>query len=83
MAKKKEETAPPEVIDETAVSKTETTPSASSGQAAPRNLIGAAIDHMTLAAQMLRSKGGKTAESCAYVAGQLDRWVTQLEKLNE
>ena len=83
MAKKKEETAVSETIDETAVSKTETTPSASSGQAEPRNLIGAAIEHMNKAAAMLRSKGGKTAESCAYVAGQLDRWVTQLEKLNE
>jgi hypothetical protein len=61
----------------------ETAVSADEPKTEPRNLIGAAIDHMTLAAQMLRSKGGKTAESCAYVAGQLDRWVAQLEKLNE
>jgi hypothetical protein len=71
MAKKKEETAVPG-IEETAVQPTEAT-----------NLIGAAIDHMSKAAQMLRSKGGKKAESCAHVAGQIDRWVAQLEKLND
>jgi hypothetical protein len=73
MSKKKAETAVFEQVDETAVSE----------PTQPRNIIGAAIDHITLAAQMLRSKGGKQAESCAYVAGQLDRWAAQLEKLDE
>lgn len=75
MAKKKDETAVSDT-DETTVTKTEPTTQ-------PRNLIGAAIEHMTLAAAMLRSKGGKKAESCTYVAGQLDRWAAQLEKLDE
>ena len=64
----------PTIVDETVVSE----PTAD----AP-NLITAAIEHMTKAAAMLRSKGGKKAESCAYVAGQLDRWIAQLEKLDE
>lgn len=69
MAKKKPETA----VDETAVPPTQE----------PRTLIGAAIEHMTLAAQMLRNKGGDKADPCAYVATQLDHWIDQLEKLNE
>jgi hypothetical protein len=69
MAKKKSET-----VEKTAVPEPTTD--------AP-DLISAAVEHMTRAAVMLRSKGGKKAESCAHVAGQLDRWIAQLEKLNE
>lgn len=68
----------PEKKLETAVDKTAVQPTQE-----PRTLIGAAVDHMTLAAQMLRSKGGDKAEPCAYVAAQLDHWINQLEKLNE
>ena len=68
MAKKKEVTA------ETAVSQPETSEE-------PRNLIGAAIEHMRLAANMLRNKGGKHAEPCALVAGELERRAEQLERL--
>jgi len=75
MAKKKEETAVSETIKETAVS--EPTPTQ------PRNIIGAATEHMRLAAAMLRSKGGAHAESCAFVAAELERRADQLEKLNE
>lgn len=72
MAKKREETAVSETADETAVQPTE----------AP-NLIGEAIEHMNLAAAMLRSKGGEHAEACAFVAAELERRTKQLEKLNE
>jgi hypothetical protein len=85
MAKKKESATAPtavsETIDETAPPVTGA--STDEPKTEPRNLIGAAIEHMTRAAAMLRSKGGKKAESCAHVATQLDRWVDQLEKLNE
>jgi hypothetical protein len=64
--------------DETAVSKPEKT-----AVTEPVDLIGSAIEHMSLAVEMLRSKGGDKAESCAYVAEQLNRWIGQLEKLNE
>lgn len=47
------------------------------------NLISAAIEHMTRAAAMLRSKGGQHAESCAFIAAELERRAGQLEKLNE
>lgn len=70
---KKTVTAVSEQVGETAVQSTEE----------PRNLIGVAIEHMSLAAKMLRSKGGKHAEACAYVAAELERRVGQLEKLNE
>jgi len=76
MAKKKEETAVSETIEETAVSEPALTPQ-------PRNIIGSATEHMRLAAAMLRSKGGAHAESCAFVAAELERRADQLEKLNE
>lgn len=76
MAKKKEETVVSETTEETAVSET-------AEPTQPRNLIGAATEHMRLAAAMLRSKGGAHAESCAFVAAELERRVDQLEKLNE
>lgn len=73
MAKKKPETAVSTQAPETAVQPTQE----------PRNLIGAAVEHLFVAAQMLRSKGGDKAAPCAYVATQLDHWIDQLEKLNE
>jgi len=57
-----------ETVDETAVSE-------------PKNLIGAAIEHMRLAAETLRSKGGKHAASCALVAAELEKRAEQLERL--
>lgn len=80
MSKKKAEAAVSETVDETAVSDTPTSP-APVGQL--RNIIGAATEHMRLAAAMLRSKGGAHAEPCAFVAAELERRVDQLEKLNE
>lgn len=70
---KRTETAVSETVDETAVQQTEE----------PRNIIGAAIEHMNLAAAMLRSKGGEHAEACVFVAAELERRADQLEKLNE
>ncbi len=73
MAKKKAETAVSTEAHETAVQPTQE----------PRTLISAAIEHLSVAAQMLRNKGGDKAEPCAYVATRLDHWIDQLEKLNE
>lgn len=73
---KKTETAVSEQVDETAVHPTNPVPA---GQ--PRNIIGAATEHMRLAAAMLRSKGGEHASACAFVAAELEHRADQLEKL--
>lgn len=46
-------------------------------------LLESAIEHMALAAEMLRSKGGRHAEACAYIAAELDRWREKVEGMNE